>query len=88
MYKGFTRPSHRGRGLYSLGLAAAASELGRRQVREIFAFIRRGNDASLAAAVRAGYRAEGTFVGTALFDGRGYLSSAPRARGLRIVRPR
>jgi hypothetical protein len=85
MYKGFTHPKHRGRGLYTRGLLRAAPLLPNADdVRFIFSFVNRRNLASLAAARSAGYVESGVLATCHRFGQLVFLSAKARIRGVQL----
>jgi CelD/BcsL family acetyltransferase involved in cellulose biosynthesis len=68
MYKGFTHPSHRGHGLYPVGVTTVLEQYLRQGYRGFLSIVEANNFASLQACHRMGYRDVGAIRMTALFD--------------------
>jgi len=82
LYKGFTHPDFRGRGLYPACMGAALSALRASGIERLVAFVHWHNTVALRSCHRAGYRD----LGRMLIGPRGPLSvpDAVRALGIRV----
>lgn len=60
VYESFTRPEARGQGVYPLALRSLASDLYRDGLKRVWVGVEAGNQASLRAVTKAGFRAAGS----------------------------
>ena len=68
MYKGFTHPIHRGKGLYPVGVTSALASYLTRGYKGILSIVESNNFASLKSCYRMGYRDFSKIYVAALFD--------------------
>lgn len=86
MYKGWTKPSYRGRRLHGIGMARALVDLAGMGSRGLVSYVDRTNTASLRSVYRIGYRDAGHVVTMSLFGSRVLTAGATPELALGVQR--